>query len=124
MVVQAGAAQKALDDLIAEMDVPTSLFVEGPARPLEAGVGLSAYRIVQEALTNVRRHAAASRVSVTLRYLPEALEIEVADDGRGSILAAGGNGLIGMRERATMYGGSVSVETAPAQGFRCSWPCR
>ena len=72
---------------------------------------------MQEALTNVRRHAAASSVSVTLRYRSESLEIEVADDGRGTADASGGNGLIGMRERATMYGGTVAVSTAPGEGF-------
>ena len=133
MVVQAGAAQKALDDpayvgkaldsirstgtaalsemrrvvalirdddvpadlhpqpdltdlerLVTDMDVPTTLTVEGDDRPLAAGVALSAFRIVQEALTNVRRHASADAVEVTLRYLPECLEIEVTDDGVGS----------------------------------------
>ena len=108
---------ESLEQLIAKMDVPTVLLVEGVERPLEAGVGLSAYRIVQEALTNVRRHAAASSVSVTLRYRSESLEIEVADDGRGTAHASGGNGLIGMRERAAMYGGTVSVSTAPGEGF-------
>ncbi|MGA8847642.1 MAG: sensor histidine kinase [Nocardioides sp.] len=109
---------ESLEQLIAKMDVPTLLLVEGVERTPEAGVGLSAYRIVQEALTNVRRHAAASSVSVTVRYLSASLEIEVADDGRGTAHAIGGNGLIGMRERAAMCGGTVSVSTAPGEGFR------
>jgi signal transduction histidine kinase len=106
-----------LEKLVAEMDVPTTLRVEGEEQPLSAGVALSTFRIVQEALTNVRRHAQAGSVAVTLRYLPESLEIEVADDGVGAAVAAGGNGLIGMRERAQMYGGTVATQTAPGQGF-------
>ncbi len=111
---------ESLQRLVDEMSVPTSLDVEGAERPLEAGVGLSAYRIVQEALTNVRRHAGASSAAVTLRYLPGSLEVEVADDGAGTTDAVGGNGLIGMRERAAIYGGSVRLETAPGAGFRVS----
>ena len=80
-------------------------------------IALSTFRIVQEALTNVRRHARADSVAVTLRYLPDSLQIEVADNGVGSAEASGGNGLIGMRERAQMYGGTVATQTAPGQGF-------
>ena len=72
-----------LEKLVAEMDVPTTLRIEGEAQPLSAGVALSTFRIVQEALTNVRRHSQAGSVAVTLRYLPDSLEIEVADDGVG-----------------------------------------
>ena len=106
-----------LEKLVAEMDVPTTLRIEGEEQPLSAGVALSTFRIVQEALTNVRRHAQAGSVAVTLRYLPDSLEIEVADDGVGAAAASGGNGLIGMRERAQMYGGTVATKTAPGQGF-------
>ena len=106
-----------LEKLVAEMDVPTTLHIEGEEQPLSAGVALSSFRIVQEALTNVRRHAQAGSVAVTLRYLPDSLEIEVADDGVGAAVASGGNGLIGMRERAQMYGGTVATQTAPGQGF-------
>ena len=107
-----------LERLVAEMDVPTTLRIEGDERPLSAGVALSTFRIVQEALTNVRRHARAGSAEVTLRYLADSLEIEVADDGVGTATAAGGNGLIGMRERAQMYGGTVATTTSPGQGFR------
>ena len=109
---------ESLRRLVSEMSVPTSLSIEGVERPLEAGVGLSAYRIVQEALTNVRRHSSASSAAVTLRYLPELLEVEVTDDGAGTAHALEGNGLIGMRERAAMCGGSVQLESAPGAGFR------
>jgi signal transduction histidine kinase len=107
-----------LERLVAEMDVPTTLRVEGEERPLSAGVALSTFRIVQEALTNVRRHARARSVEVTLRYLADCLEIEVADDGVGTATASGGHGLIGMRERAQMYGGTVATSTSPGRGFR------
>ncbi len=107
-----------LESLVTDMDIPTSLSVEGAKRPLSAAVALSAFRIVQEALTNVRRHSSASSVQVTLRYLPESLEIEVDDDGVGAAVAAGGNGLIGMRERAQLYGGTVATTTAPGEGFK------
>ena len=107
-----------LEQLVADMDIPTSLSVEGEERPLSATVALSAFRIVQEALTNVRRHASASSVQVTLRYLPESLEIEIADNGIGAAVVVGGNGLIGMRERAQMYGGTVVTTTAPGEGFK------
>ena len=106
-----------LEKLVAEMDIPTTLRIEGEEQHLSAGVALSTFRIVQEALTNVRRHAQAGSVGVTLRYLPDSLEIEVADDGVGTAVASGGNGLIGMRERAQMYGGTVATQTAPGQGF-------
>ena len=106
-----------LERLVADMDIPATLHIKGEERPLSAGVALSSFRIVQEALTNVRRHSQAGSVAVTLRYLPESLEIEVADDGVGAAVASGGNGLIGMRERAQMYGGTVATQTAPGQGF-------
>ena len=95
-----------------------SLDVEGDPRTLPAGLDLAVYRIVQEALTNVRRHAAATRASVLLRYADESVELEVRDDGTGAptgFSAAGGHGLIGMRERAALYGGHL--ETASADGF-------
>ena len=106
-----------LEKLVAEMDVPTTLHIEGEEQPLSAGIALSSFRIVQEALTNVRRHARADSVAVTLRYLRNSLEIEVADNGVGAAEASGGNGLIGMRERAQLYGGTVALQTAPGQGF-------
>ena len=98
--------------------MPTTLRVEGNERPLSAGIALSAFRIVQEALTNVRRHAHARSAQVSLRYGDDCLEIEVIDDGTGAAVATGGNGLIGMRERVQMYGGTLATTTAPGEGFR------
>ncbi len=94
------------------------LVVEGTVRAVPAGLDLAAYRIVQEALTNVRRHADASRATVVLRWTEDALQVEVSDDGRGAPAseAAGGHGLVGMRERAALYGGRV--ETTSREGFR------
>lgn len=110
----------AVPDLVEEAraaGLTTSLEVTGAERPLPAGVDLSAYRIVQEALTNVRRHAAATRVRVALTYDDRALRIEVLDDGVGPIAPGGGHGLVGMRERAALYGGTVETGPVDGRGF-------
>ena len=93
------------------------LRVEGDAHPLPAGVELSAYRIVQEALTNVLKHAQASRADVRLRYKDRSLELEVTDDGSGVSANGSGHGLIGMRERAALYGGTLTAGRRPNRGF-------
>jgi signal transduction histidine kinase len=94
------------------------LHIEGEQPALSAGADLAAYRIVQEALTNVIKHASASRVDVALRYFPGSLELEVTDDGRGPSNngKTAGHGLIGMRERAAMFGGSVSLTAGESGG--------
>jgi signal transduction histidine kinase len=92
--------------------------VEGHPRDLSTGLELSAYRIVQEALTNVRRHANAETAWVRLTYLPEALDIEVVDDGDGSVMPIRlGHGLVGIRERVALHDGSFVVDPT-AKGFR------
>jgi len=91
--------------------------VEGDPRRLPTGLDLTAYRIVQEALTNVRRHAEATRVELVLRYLEDAVEIEVRDDGRGSAQIGPGHGVVGMRERAALYGGRLETITSARGGF-------
>jgi signal transduction histidine kinase len=100
--------------------VAVEMAVFGRPRPLPAVVELSAFRIVQEALTNVRRHAAASRVEVRLRYGTEALEVSVENDGTDAEHAESGegHGLRGMRERATMLGGALSVGPLDEGGYR------
>ncbi|MGZ4478827.1 MAG: sensor histidine kinase [Nocardioidaceae bacterium] len=114
------APQPGVDGLPALVDdargggLDASLVVDGAPRPLPVGLDLAAYRIVQEALSNVRRHAAASRVSVRLTYGPDDVRIEVVDDGVGGDHQPG-HGLIGMRERAALYGGRV--ETESGRGF-------
>jgi len=96
----------------AETGLDVQLVVRGEPRPLPPAVDLSAYRIVQEALTNVIRHARASHVDVELSYAPGELEVVVSDDGvgPGSVNgAAAGHGLIGMRERVALFGGSLQT---------------
>ena len=89
------------------------------ADPLPAGLDLTAYRIVQEALTNVRRHARAHGVDVDVRREPGALRIAVVDDGQGDAGGEPGHGLVGMRERAALYGGTLSAGSgADGRGFR------
>ncbi len=92
--------------------LPVELSLDGVRRPLDAGVELSAYRIVQEALTNALKHARGARARVRLAYEPRAIEIEVTDQGGGGgrdlgEAASGGRGLIGMRERVALYGGAL-----------------
>ncbi len=103
----------------AELTVEVS--VDGEQRPLSATVDVSAYRIVQEALTNTLKHARASRADVHLRYWPGELEVEIVDDGHGNGgpggTAGGGLGLIGMRERAALHGGQLNAGPAPGGGF-------
>ena len=81
------------------------LVVRGPVRDLDPGVGLTVYRIVQEALTNARRHAPAAAVDIELDYPATHLRIRVRDNGPGPAPGGGGHGLAGMRERARMLGG-------------------
>jgi signal transduction histidine kinase len=94
--------------------------VEGEPVRLPAGLDLTAYRIVQEGLTNARKHAPGAAVDITLRWQPTELEIEVADDGPGPPTNpnGAGHGMIGMRERASLYGGSIRIEPGAARGFR------
>jgi signal transduction histidine kinase len=92
---------------------------EGDPVELPVGVDLSAYRIVQEALTNTLRHAQATRAEVRLSYAPDALELEVTDDGRAAPAnGAGGHGLVGMRERAALLGGTLEAGPRPRGGYR------
>lgn len=125
---RATAPAPGLDDLPELIDevraagVPAALHVDGVPEVVPAGVGLSAYRVVQEALTNVIKHAGQpTRVDVTVRHGPGALTVEIVDDGRG--LAArsngdGGHGLVGMRERVEVWGGELSVGPARGGGYR------
>ncbi|NUP16256.1 MAG: sensor histidine kinase [Streptomyces sp.] len=101
--------------------VPVTLTVEGTPRPLAPGVELCAYRVVQEALTNVLKHAPGASAQVRLRYEPRQVIVSVTDDGEGVIPArvrtGGGHGLIGMRERAKLYGGQISIGPREQGGF-------
>ena len=94
---------------------------EGEPTTLPVGVDLSAYRIVQEALTNTLRHGNATRAAVAVRYGPDAVDIDVVDDGRGTTGRPpdrDGRGLIGMRQRAAVLGGTVETGPTGRGGFR------
>ena len=107
-------------DVMRASGLPVEVVVEGTARPLPPGVDLSAYRIVQEALTNSLRHAGGASARVMVRYEPDALELEVADDGPrppNDAEASGGHGLIGMRERVQLFGGEIEAGPRPGGGF-------
>jgi signal transduction histidine kinase len=109
-----------LDDLVASVraaGLGVELTVEGTPQQLSPALELSAFRIVQEALTNVLKHARASRASVCVRYGCDALELEVADDGVGAATTDGGRGLVGMRERAALFGGEIAAGSRPGGGF-------
>ena len=118
-----------LDALLARSraaGLPVELAVQGAPRRLAQSVDLSAFRIVQEALTNVVKHADRARTSVTIAYGPEALELTILDSGdrdrgdrqgNGQHWAPGGHGLIGMRERTALFGGTLTAGRRPGDGF-------
>jgi signal transduction histidine kinase len=109
-----------LDELLGQAragGLPVELVVHRQPRQLAPGVELAAYRIVQEALTNSRKHAGAAHAQV-IRYAPDALELDVVDDGRAAQQGGGtGHGLVGMRERAVLYGGVLEAGARPGGGF-------
>jgi signal transduction histidine kinase len=111
-----------LDRLVAGAEatgLPVSTRVEGAPRPLPAGTDLAAFRIVQESLTNVTRHAGPARATVLVRYGDRDLMVQVDDDGRGPAAnGAGGNGIKGMRERVAALGGELTTGPRPGGGFR------
>jgi signal transduction histidine kinase len=110
-----------LDLLVAEVEaagLPVQVTIEGEPRALPPGVDLSAFRIVQEALTNALRHAGPARARVLLRYTSDDFELEIADDGQGTGDASGpGYGLVGMRERVSVYGGELQTGRRPGGGY-------
>jgi signal transduction histidine kinase len=121
------APQPGLDQLRELLDeareagMSVSFTLEGPARPLPEGAELAAYRVVQESLTNTRKHGGlAAAAAVTLRYEPDGLLLQVTDDGLGAAAAADGpgHGLPGMRERVEMYGGTVRAGPLPGGGYQ------
>lgn len=121
LVPQPGLDQlnELIDNARESSGASTRLIVHGRVAPLDPGVQLTAYRIVQEALTNARRHAPGVAVDVELDYAEEELRLRVRDNGPGppDDRAEAGHGLLGMRERAAMVGGTLRTGRAPAGGF-------
>jgi signal transduction histidine kinase len=110
-----------IDELILQVrdaGLPVSLEISGERVPLAPGLDLSAYRVVQEGLTNALKHAGAAKADVRIRYGPRELRLEVADDGLGSNGAGdAGHGLMGMRERVDVYGGALESGPRPEGGW-------
>ena len=106
---------------VRDAGLPVELHVEGERRELPPGVDVSAYRIVQEALTNALKHAGPARARVSVRFQADALELEIADTGAGAVNGAGdGHGLVGMRERVAVFGGELASGPRPEGGFTIS----
>ena len=111
-----------LVDELTRLGLPISLQVTGAVRDVGDALDVSAYRLVQEALTNVLKHAAGSRTHVAIRYGTSTLTVEVLDDGDGVVahpteLPSSGHGLIGMRERVTLFGGTLTVGSRADGGW-------
>jgi signal transduction histidine kinase len=110
-----------LDSLVEEVGragLPVRLHLDGDRFPLPRAIELSAYRIIQEGLTNALKHAQASHADVTVRYSSDELQLEVRDDGRGATTTNGlGHGLVGIRERVKIYGGEMTTRTPAGGGF-------
>ena len=115
---QPGMAQ--LDALVEQTrsaGLPVDVDKDGSSRPLPPGIDLTAYRIVQEALTNVLKHGGAAHARVSVRYAADALELEVTNSGRVAQAGGGGYGLLGMRQRVALYGGELLAEPRAEGGF-------
>ena len=115
-----------LEDAIAELieesqtsGIKTALKVVGVSKPVESKSALALYRIVQEGLTNIRKHADASHVDVELDFSQsDVIRLKLRDDGSGATDTSGGFGLIGLRERVHLLGGEFDIQTQPGQGFQ------
>ena len=101
--------------------LPVEVKIEGIERPLPLGIELSAYRIIQEALTNTLKHAGAAKATVTISYANGAVELEIVDNGKGLTRADGreirGKGIMGMRERVSLHRGKFKAGNIPEGGF-------
>ncbi|WP_214416142.1 sensor histidine kinase [Sphaerisporangium fuscum] len=108
-----------LADRVRSAGVPVEVSITGPVRPLAPGIDLCAYRVVQECLTNVLKHAAPATARVSLHYGSTELHLRVGDDGRGAAATSegDGHGLIGMRERVKLYKGTITAGPKPSGGF-------
>jgi signal transduction histidine kinase len=114
------AGIEALVEQVREAGLPVDLDVQGTPTPLDPGVALTIYRIVQEALTNALKHAGSATATVRLQFGRLWLVVEVSDTGRGPTPDGGGlgHGLVGMRERVALYGGTLRTGPRPGGGFR------
>ena len=114
-------SMRAVDVLVGtirEAGLPVELEIDGEPRELPPGVDLSAYRVIQEALTNALRYAGPAQAWVTVRWREEALELEIANDGRSAPgVGGGGHGLTGLRERVALVGGTVDSGPRASGGF-------
>jgi signal transduction histidine kinase len=106
-----------LIEQVCRAGVPVELRVVGEPVELAAGLDISAYRIVQEALTNVLKHGGDARATVVVAYGDRTLEIEIADDGRGGTPDGRGHGIVGLRERVALFGGSLEAAGREDGGF-------
>jgi signal transduction histidine kinase len=112
------AELEALVSHVREAGLPVELQIEGEPTAIPEGVAVSAYRIVQESLTNVLKHAGPAQARVVVRYASRELALEIADDGQGARDAGGaGHGLVGMRERVALYGGDFDAGARNGGGF-------
>jgi signal transduction histidine kinase len=104
---------------VREAGLPVELRIEGEQAPLPPGIDLSAYRIVQEALTNTLKHAGRAQATIVVRYERAALELEISDNGTSTPagMNGSGHGLIGMRERAALYGGALEAGARDGGGY-------
>jgi signal transduction histidine kinase len=106
---------------VTEAGLPVEVSVQGAPVAIPASIDLSAYRIIQEALTNALKHAGPARARVNIRYGDDSLELEIVDDGEGAMqerAGVGGRGLIGMRERVGLFAGELSAGPRREGGFR------
>ena len=124
MATAARAPQPGMRELLGLVDqardaggARTRLIVHGRVVPLDPGVELTAYRLVQESLTNARKHAPGAAVDVEIQYLPDVLRLRVRDNGPGPAAGAAGHGLPGMRERVASVGGTLTTGPADTGGF-------
>ena len=107
-----------LVDQVSGAGLPVRLHFDGERFPVPRGIDLSAYRIIQEGLTNALKHSSANHVDVRVGYRSDELEIEVRDDGEGASASDGlGHGLVGLRERVKIYGGEMTAGSAAGGGF-------
>jgi signal transduction histidine kinase len=123
-VVSPQPSLKYLDTLVEEIRnsrLPVEIKIIGKEQTIPESIDLSAYRIIQEALTNTLKHAGPAKATVTLKYLPDMLELDITDDGKGKTTDSekkpGGRGIVGMKERVSLHGGKLETGNIPDGGF-------